>query len=160
MRRREFIALIGVAASPVAPCAQTPAQARRVGLLMPLGVKDEEGQARIAAFVHALQQLGWVHGQNVRIDARFGTNNADIRKHASDLVALTPDAIVANGDSTVSVLLQTTRTIPVVFANVPDPVGAGFVDSMARPGGNATGFVNFEYGIGAKWLELLKQVAP
>ena len=134
---------------------------RRIGVLMPLAGNDPEGQARVAALVKGLAQLGWTVGHNVRIDTRWSAGNlADTHKHAAELVGLAPDVIVANGGSAAGPLLQTTRTVPVVFAVVPDPVGAGFVDSLARPGGNATGFLMFEYGISAKWLELLKQIAP
>ena len=125
------------------------------------GADDPDGQARIAAFLQGLQQLGWTDGRNVRIDTRWGAGNADdIRKYAAELVALAPDVILASGTSTVGPLLQATRTVPIVFASVSDPVGAGFVDSLARPGGNATGFMQFEYSLSAKWLELLKQIAP
>ena len=126
-----------------------------------LGADDPEAQARIAAFLQGLQQLGWTDGRNVRIDTRWSAGDAeDIRKYAAELVALAPDVILASGTPTVGPLLQATRTVPIVFALVPDPVGAGFVDSLARPGGNATGFMQFEYGMSAKWLELLKEIAP
>ena len=120
-----------------------------------------EFQARVGAFLQGLQQLGWTIGRNVRIDIRWATPNAaDIRRHAAELAALAPDIILAHGASTVGPLLQATRTVPIVFPVVADPVGAGFVDSLARPGGNATGFIEFEYSMGGKWLELLKQIAP
>jgi ABC-type uncharacterized transport system substrate-binding protein len=126
-----------------------------------LAADDPEGQARLAAFREGLQQLGWIDGRNVRIDSRWGAGDADnIRKYAKELVALAPDVIVATGSASVGPLLQVTRVVPTVFVIVPDPVGAGYVNSMAHPGGNATGFINFEYGIGAKWLELLKEIAP
>jgi putative tryptophan/tyrosine transport system substrate-binding protein len=122
---------------------------------------DAEGQARLAAFLQGLQQLGWTDGRNVRIDTRWAVGDADRgRKYAAELVALAPDVILAAGTAAVGPLLQATRTVPIVFVIVLDPVGAGFVDSLARPGGNATGFINFEYSIGAKWLELLKEIAP
>ena len=134
---------------------------RRIGVLMGLSADDPEGQARLAAFLQGLQQLGWTDGRNVRIDFRWGAGDADrFRRYAAELVALAPDVILASGSPAVGPLLQATRTVPIVFAPVADPVGAGFVDSLARPGGNATGFMLFEYGIGAKWLELLKEIAP
>jgi putative ABC transport system substrate-binding protein len=134
---------------------------RRIGVLMTLPVGDPEAQVRVAAFVQGLQQLGWTVGRNVRIDYRSSAGIGDnTRKYAAELVALAPDVILASGSSTMGPLLQATRTVPIVFTIVPDPVGAGFVDSLAQPGGNATGFVMFEYGISGKWLELLKQIAP
>ena len=151
----------GAAAWPLAARAQQPERMRRIGVLMSLAADDPEGQARIAAFLQGLQQLGWADGRNVRIDTRWGAGNAEeIRKYAAELVALTPDAILASGGSVVGPLLQVTRTAPIVFTQTPDPVGAGYVDSLARPGGNATGFTLFEYGIGGKWLEVLKEIAP
>src|SRR5215467_1527572 len=163
MRRREFISLIGSAAAtwPLVARAQQPEQARRIGVLVPLAADDPEGKARQAAFLQELQQLGWTDGRNVQIDTRWaGIDAADIRRHAAELVALAPDVILANGTSTVGPLLQVTRTMPIVFAAAADPVGAGFVDSLARPGGNATGFMADEYSMGGKWLEVLKQIAP
>jgi putative tryptophan/tyrosine transport system substrate-binding protein len=163
MRRREFIALLGGAAAwPLAARAQQPERMRRIGVLMASAADDSESQARIAGFLQGLQQLGWADGRNVRIDTRWATTNPDdIRRHAAELVALAPDVILAaTGTSTVAPLLQTTRTVPIVFVVVIDPVGAGFVASLARPGGNATGFTLFEYGMSGKWLELLKQIAP
>ena len=134
---------------------------RRIGVLLPAAADDPELQARVGAFLQALQQLGWTIGRNVRIDIRWATANAaDIRRHAAELVALAPDVILAHGASTVGPLLQATRTVPIVFPVVADPVGAGFVDSLARPGGNATGFMQFEYSLSGKWLELLKEIAP
>ena len=135
---------------------------RRIGVLIPgLAADDPDGQARSAAFVQGLQQLGWTDGRNMRIDYRWGAGDADnMRKYAAELVALAPDVIVASGTATVAPLLQATRTVPIVFVQVTDPVGAGFVDSLARPGGNATGFLLFEYAISGKWLELLKEIAP
>ena len=162
MRRREFIALVGGAiAWPLAASAQQPERVRRIGVLTSISADDPESQARLTAFVHGLQQLGWTVGQNVRIDYRWGGSNADdTRKYAAELVALDPDVILAQSSASVAPLLLATRTIPVVFTTVADPVGAGFVESLARPGGNATGFTNFEYSIAGKWLELLKEIAP
>src|SRR3954467_1757044 len=162
MKRREFIALLGGAATwPLSGRAQQPERMRRIGVLLPAAADDPEFQVRLAAFHQELALLGWTIGRNVRIDTRWGTNNAaEIRRHAAELVALTPDVILASGTSTVGPLLQATRSVPIVFPLATDPVGAGFVDSLARPGGNATGFMNFEYGMGGKWLELLKQIAP
>ena len=162
MRRREFITLIGSAAVvPLVAGAQPSESMRRVGVLMSTAADDREGQARIAAFRQGLQKLGWTEGQNVRLDIRWGGGDADLdRRFAAELVALTPDVILATASSTVAALQGATRTVPVVFAHAVDPVAAGFVDSLARPGGNATGFVLFEYGISAKWLELLKEIAP
>ena len=134
---------------------------RRIGVLLPATADDPEFQARVAAFVQGLQQLGWTEGRNVRIDIRWGAGDAErIRRYAAELVALAPDVILAAGGATVGPLFQATRTVPIVFTLTPDPVGAGFVDSLARPGGNVTGFTNFEFGIGVKWLELLKEIAP
>ena len=135
---------------------------RRIGVLVASPADDAESQARVAAFKEGLAQLGWTEGRNVRIDTRWATTNADdLRKHAAELAASTPDVLVgASGTTTVAALLQATRTVPIVFAIVIDPVGAGFVASLARPGGNATGFLMFEYGLSGKWLELLKQIAP
>ena len=134
---------------------------RRIGVLMPLAADDPEAQLRLAALAQGLQQLGWTIGRNVRIETRWSAGNADdIRKYAVELAALAPDVILANGGAAVAPLLQVTRALPVVFVVVPDPVGSGFVDSLARPGGNITGFLSFEYGMSGKWLELLKQIAP
>ena len=164
MKRREFIRLLGGAAGawPLAAYAQQPAErVRRIGVLTPFAADDPEAKARIEAFVHALRQFGWSEGRNLQIDIRWGTGDAErMRHYAAELVALTPDAILAAGGATVGPLLQATRSVPIVFTLTPDPVGAGFVDSLARPGRNATGFTNFEYGIGVKWLELLKEIAP
>jgi putative ABC transport system substrate-binding protein len=163
MRRREFITLLGGAAAawPVIARGQQPNRMRRIGMLMGQAANDPEGQTRIIAFVQGLAQLGWTFGQNLRIDTRWGAGNADdIRKYAEEIAGLAPDIILADGASTVGPLLQVTRSVPVVFMAVVDPVGAGFVTSLARPGGNATGFTNFEYGLSGKWLELLKQMAP
>ena len=162
IRRREFITLVGGAAAwPLAARAQQGDRVRRIGVLLPAAADDPEWQARVGAFLQALALSGWTIGRNVRIDTRWATPNVnEIRRHAAELVALAPDVILAHGASTVGPLLQATRTVPVVFVIVPDPVGAGFVNSLARPGGNATGFIQFEYGISGKWLELLKQIAP
>jgi putative ABC transport system substrate-binding protein len=162
MRRREFITLVAsVAAWPVAALAQQPNRMRRIGVLMSLAEDDRQGQARLAAFVHGLQELGWTDGRNVRIHIRWAAGDLNAsRKYAAELVALAPDVILASGGSVVGPMLQATSTVPVVFTQTPDPVGAGFVASLAHPGGNATGFVIWEYGMGAKWLELLKQIAP
>jgi putative ABC transport system substrate-binding protein len=163
MRRREFITVIGGAAVawPLAARAQQPERMRRIAVLMGLARDDPEGQARNAAFLQAMQQLGWTDGRNVRIDTRWDAPDADrYRKNAAELVELAPDVILATGSATMAPLLQATRTIPIVFTNVTDPVGAGFVQSLARPGGNATGFTNFEYSMSGKWVELLKQIAP
>ena len=162
MRRREFITLLGGAAAwPLAAGAEQGERIRRIGVLMPSAADDPEFQARITAFLQGLAQLGWLDGRNVRIDSRWGVADADrIRKYAAELVALAPDVILANSSAAVAPLLQATRTVPIVFTTVADPVGAGYVDSLARPGGNATGFIVFEYSIAAKWLELLKEIAP
>jgi putative tryptophan/tyrosine transport system substrate-binding protein len=162
MRRREFLgALGGAAAWPLAARAQQPDRVRRIGVLMPASADDPEFQARVGAFLQGLALLGWTIGRNMRIDTRWATANAaDIRRHAAELAALAPDVILSHGASTVGKLLQATRTVPIVFPVVADPVGAGFVDSLARPGGNATGFMTAEYSIGGKRLELLKQIAP
>jgi putative ABC transport system substrate-binding protein len=162
MRRREFIKVVcgSAAAWPLAARAQQSERVRRIGVLMYLPADDAEGQARLAAFTQALTQLGWSDGHNLRIDTRYATAD-DIRRHAAELAALAPDVLVAGtGTATVAPLLQATRTVPIVFAVVIDPVGAGFVDSLARPGGNATGFTVFEYSMSGKWLELLKEIAP
>jgi putative ABC transport system substrate-binding protein len=162
MKRREFITLLGGAAAwPLAARAQQRERMRRIGVLMPLPADDPVVQARVAAFAQGLQQSGWTIGRNVQIDTRWAAADADrIRSHAAELVALAPDVILTSGNAGVAPLLQASRTVPIVFAIVPDPVGAGFVDSLARPGGNATGFIAYEYSLGAKWLELLKQIAP
>jgi putative ABC transport system substrate-binding protein len=162
MRRRTFIAALGgAAAMPFVARAQPGEGMRRIGLLLPGAADDAEYQVRIGAFLQALALSGWSIGRNVRIDTRWaGANAADIRRHAAELAALAPDVILAHASSTLGPLLQATRTVPIVFAIVPDPVGAGFVDSLARPGGNATGFMLFDYDLSAKWLELLKQIAP
>jgi putative ABC transport system substrate-binding protein len=165
MRRREFIAFLGssLACWPLAARAQQGESMRRVGVLVNLAADDPIGQARVAAFVQGLQAAGWVEGRNVRIDIRWAatsTDAAEIRRHAAELVALAPDVILASGGTTLGPLRQVSRTVPTVFTGVGDPVGAGFVDSLARPGGNATGFIAFEWNISGKWLELLKEIAP
>jgi putative ABC transport system substrate-binding protein len=161
MRRREFIALLGsgVAGWPLAARAQQSGRMRRVGVLIPSPSDDREFQARLAAFLQGLQQLGWTDGRNVHIDIRWGTAGL-IRQHAGELVALEPDVAMALTSAAVESLLQVTRSVSIVFAIVADPVGAGYVESMARPGGNVTGFTGFEYALGGKWLELLKEIAP
>jgi putative ABC transport system substrate-binding protein len=162
MLRREFITLFGGAAAmwPLAARAQQPERMRRIGVL--IGTSDDaEYQARLATFAQALQQLGWSDGRNVLIDTRWAAGDANlIRKYAAELIALAPDVILTAGSATMGPLLQATRTVPIVFTTVLDPVGAGFVDSLAQPGGNATGFIAFEYGLSGKWLELLKEIAP
>jgi putative tryptophan/tyrosine transport system substrate-binding protein len=163
MRRRDFFVVLGgmAAAGPIAAHAQQADRVRRIGVLVGASADGMDAQARQNAFLQGLQQLGWTDGRNVRIDTRWGAANADdIRKYAAELVALAPDVILAAGNAPVERLLQATRTVPIVFAIVLDPVGSGFVDSLSRPGGNATGFMQFEYSLTAKWLELLKQVAP
>jgi len=162
MRRREFLGILGSAAAwPVVLKAQQAEPVRRVGVFFGLEPDDAEAQARNTVFAQALQQLGWAVGHNLVIDIRLIGGNIDhYRRDAADLVALAPDVIVSVGSVTVAPLRQATRTIPIVFMNVPDPVGAGFVRSMAHPGGNITGFSNFEYSMGGKWAELLKQIAP
>jgi putative ABC transport system substrate-binding protein len=163
MRRRELITLLGggMAAWPLAARAQQPDRMRRIGVLLSFAADDSEALARVGAFLQGLQQLGWTDGRNVRIDYRMTAGEADrSRTYASELVALGPDVILASGSSTVGPLLQSTRTVPIVFVDIVDPVGGGFVASLARPGRNATGFTNYEYGMSAKWLELLKQIAP
>jgi putative ABC transport system substrate-binding protein len=163
MKRREFITLLGgaVAVWPIAARAQQADRIRRIGVLMPATADDAVFQARVAAFHRGLALSGWTIGRNVRIDTRWATADADsIRRHAAELVALAPDVILAFGAATVGPLLQATRTVPIVFPIVGDPVGAGFVESLARPGGNATGFMAFEYSLSGKYLELLKEIAP
>jgi putative ABC transport system substrate-binding protein len=163
MKRREFIRLLGGAAAawPMLAHGQQPERMRRVAVLMNLAADDSEASVRIATFTKELQLLGWNDGRNVRIDYRWGAGDGDsARKNTAELLALAPDVILAAGSPAVAALLQATRTVPIVFVQIPDPVGAGFVESLARPGGNATGFTVFEYGISGKWLELLKQIAP
>jgi ABC-type uncharacterized transport system substrate-binding protein len=167
MRRREFITLFGGAAVtgsfswPLAARAQQPERMRRIGLLSGIAADDPDAQTRYAAFLRELQQLGWIDGRNLRIATRWAAGNAaDTHKYATELVALAPDVIVSFGTPSLGPLQQATHTVPIVFAIVVDPVGAGFVDSLSRPGGNTTGFMSFEYGLCGKWLELLKEIAP
>ena len=162
MRRRDFITIIGGAAVwPLAARAQQPERVRRIGILLPATADDAVWQDRLGAFLQGLGPLGWTIGRNLHVDTRWATTNAaEIRRHAAELAALAPDAILAAATSSVVPLLQATRTVPIIFTSTNDPVGAGFVDSLARPGGNATGFMNWEFSMGAKWLELLKQIAP
>jgi putative tryptophan/tyrosine transport system substrate-binding protein len=163
MRRRDFLGVLGGAAAtwPLTAQAQQPEQMRRIGVLMNRAADNPEGQAAVAAFRQALQQLGWSDGGNVRIDTRWGANdiNRD-RRDTAELVALAPDVILASGTPNVAALQQITRSLPIVFVGVTDPVGAGLVDTLARPGGNVTGFMLLEYSSSGKWLELLKQIAP
>ena len=154
MRRREFITLIGSAAAwPLSARAQQPERVRRIGVLMNVAATDPEGQAQVAAFLQALQQLGWSEGRNVRIETRWGENDVERdRKYAAELLAFAPDVILASSTLSVAALRRLTHTSPIVFAGVSDPVGAGFVDTLARPGGNVTGFMIFEYSLSGKWL--------
>jgi putative tryptophan/tyrosine transport system substrate-binding protein len=165
MKRREFITLLGSAAAawPLAAHAQQPERMRRIAIFVNLASDDAEGLSRNAAFLQGLQELGWSVGRNVRVDYRWGANNLDpdrMRKDAADLLALAPDVVLAATAPIVVVLQRLSRTVPIAFVGVIDPVGAGVVSSLARPGGNATGFSMFEYGISAKWLELLKEISP
>jgi ABC-type uncharacterized transport system substrate-binding protein len=162
-KRREIITLFGGAAIawPLAARAQQPERARRIGVLMTQAADDPEGQARVAAFLQGLRELGWIEGRNLRLDYRWGGGDvARIRRDAVELVALTPDVILAVGGQVMGPLQEATRTVPIVFTQTADPVGAGYVASLARPGGNATGFTNFEYGVSGKWLEVLREVVP
>jgi len=163
MRRRELITILGVAAMwPLVARAQQSDRVRRIGILMAASADDPEFQSRLAALREGLQELGWSDGRNVQFDTRWTTTEPDdLRKHAAELAALAPDVILAgSGTTTIAPLLQATRTVPIVFVLVIDPVGAGFVNSLARPGGNATGFTTFEYSMSGKWLELLKEIMP
>ena len=163
MKRREFITMLGsgAVAWPLAARAQQAERMRRIGVLLPAVADDPEWQARVGAFLQALALLGWTIGRNVRIDIRWATTNAgEIRRHAAELAALAPDVILAGGATPAGPLLQATSIVPIVFTFGIDPVGAGLVDSLARPGGNATGFMSYEFSIGGKWLELLKEIAP
>ena len=163
MKRRTFISLLGGAAvwPLVARAQQAIAEARRIGVLMNTAADSPDGQARFAAFLQGLQQFGWTAGRNVRLEVRWAAGDADqVRRYAAELVALAPDTILAYTSPIVAALQQATRTVPIVFAGTADPVGAGLVASLARPGGNATGFMQFEYSLSAKWPELLKQIAP
>jgi putative ABC transport system substrate-binding protein len=162
MRRRDILRLASIVAVawPTAARAQQAERMRRLGALFPAAADDPIFQSRYGAFLQGLQQSGWAIGRNVHLDARWGSSAADVRRHAAELVALAPEVILASGGSAMLPLTQLTRTVPIVFPILTDPVGAGFVDSLARPGGNVTGFMNFEYGMGGKWVELLKQIAP
>jgi putative tryptophan/tyrosine transport system substrate-binding protein len=163
MKRRQFITFLGGAAAAwaFAADAQQTERVRRIGVLTPFAANDAEGQARLTAFAQGLQHSGWIVGQNIRIEYRWGDGRADtMRKYAAELVALAPDVMLASSSAAVAPLLEATRTVPIVFAGIGDPVAAGYVESQARPGGNATGFTVYEYSIGGKWLELLKEVAP
>ena len=163
MKRREFISLLGGAAAawPLAARAQQAGRVRHIGVLLPAASDNTQFQAWVGAFLQELALLGWTIGRNVRIETRWATPDAaEVRKHAAEMALLSPDVILAHGAATLEPLLQATRTVPIVFPVAGDPVGAGFVNSLARPGGNATGFMNFEYSLGGKWLELLKELAP
>jgi putative ABC transport system substrate-binding protein len=162
IRRREFITLLGAAAAwPFAVRAQQADRIRRVGVLMGIAESDPEGQARVAALREALQKLGWVDGRNIRIDSRWGGGDTErLRAGAAELMGMTPDVVAGGGATALAALQQATRTVPIVFVGATDPVGAGFVESLAHPGGNATGFTQFEYSVSGKWVELLKQIAP
>ena len=163
MRRREFITLLSGAAAawPLAARGQQPERVRRIGVLMNRAADSPDGQARLAAFQQTLQQLGWSEGRNVRFDILWGADDVEReRRYAAELIALAPDIILAGGTLSMAALQQTGRSVPIVFAAIADPVGAGFVDSLARPGGNVTGFMAFEYSLSGKWLELLKEIAP
>jgi putative tryptophan/tyrosine transport system substrate-binding protein len=161
VKRRTFVAGLGAAVWPLAARAQQGDRARRIGVLLPAAADDPVYQAWLGAFLQGLALLGWIIGRNVQIDTRWaGANAAEIRKHAAELTALAPDVVLAHGSLIVAALLQETRTVPIVFPFAVDPVGAGLVDSLARPGGNATGFMIFEFSVGGKWLELLKEIAP
>ena len=166
MKRREFIGYVAGAVTaplfwPFAARAQQGERVRRIGVLLQAAKSDVESEIRVKAFLQGLEQFGWIEGRNLHLEYRWaGGNSDDIRRHAADLVALTPDVLLAAGSATVGALQQSTRTVPIVFATAGDPVGAGFVESLARPGGNITGFAIFEYSIGAKWLELLREISP
>jgi putative ABC transport system substrate-binding protein len=163
MRRREFLGILSCTAAgwPLAASAQQAGRTRRIGVLTNLTENDPEGAARLSAFRKTLRELGWVEGRNLQIDTRWGAGDPErFRRYAAELVALAPDVILASGGSVMGPLLQATRTIPIVFTVVTDPVGMGIVQSLARPGSNATGFTTAEFGMSAKWLELLKEIAP
>jgi putative ABC transport system substrate-binding protein len=163
MKRREFITLLGGAAVawPLPARPQQSERARRIGVLMTISENAPDGRARLGAFTQRLTELGWTDGRSAHLEIRWGAGDAErYRRYARELVALAPDVILADGSSSLAVLQQATRTVPIVFAGVIDPVGAGLIKSLARPGGNATGFTAFEYAIAAKWLEVLKEIAP
>jgi putative tryptophan/tyrosine transport system substrate-binding protein len=164
IERRKFLAtLLGGAGAawPLAARAQQRERMRRIGVLMPLAADDPEAQARTTAFVQELAQLGWIAGRNVQIDNRWSAGDSErVRGYVAELVALAPDVIVTSSTVSVAALIEATRTVPIVFAGIPDPVGAGFINNLSRPGGNVTGFLLYEYGLSAKWLEMLKQIAP
>ena len=166
MRRREFIGLVGIGVAaphfwPFSADAQQGERVRLIGVLLQATKNDLESETRVKALLQGLEQFGWTEGRNLKLEYRWaGGNSDDIRKHAAELVALAPDILVAAGSAPVGALQQATRTVPIVFATVGDPVGGGFVESLARPGGNITGFAIFEYAIGAKWLELLREISP
>ena len=161
LNRREFITLLGGAVAwPLSARAQQPERVRRIGVLMHVEADDQEGQDRISAFRQGLQQLGWIDRHNMQFDTRWGGNDVDRRRYAAELVAHDPDVILASTTLAMVALQRTTSTVPIVFANVTDPVGAGFVRNLAQPGGNVTGFTTFEFSASAKWLELLKESAP
>jgi putative tryptophan/tyrosine transport system substrate-binding protein len=161
MRRRKFVTLLGGAAATWPLAAWGQERVRRIGMLLPAAADDAEFQTRVGAFLEGLQQSSWTIGQNLQIDSRWATTNAvEIRRHAAELAALAPDAILTSSSPALAALQQATHTVPIVFVNVIDPVGSGFVDSLARPSGNTTGFLLFEYSLSGKWLELLKQIAP
>src|SRR5262249_45366464 len=163
VQRREFISLLGGAAAawPLAARAQSSERVRRIGALMDLAADDPESPARVAAFARGLQEFGWIEGRNIQIDYRWGGGDMDrVRRYAAELVALAPDVILVSSGSALAALQNATRTVPIVFVNVTDPVGAGYVASLSRPGANTTGFTLFEYSLSAKWLELLKEIAP
>src|SRR5215831_17772036 len=162
MKRREFITLLGSAVAwPLAVRAEQPERVRRIGVLLPAAADDLQYQTWVGAFLQGLGQTGWLIGRNVRIDTHWATTNtAAIRRHAAELIAIAPDVILAHGDSTVGPLLQATHAVPIVFVLVSDPVASGYVDNLARPGGNVSGFMTYEFSLGGKWLELLKEIAP
>jgi len=162
MKRREFIELVGGAAAlPFAARAQPPERMRRIGLLLPAHADDPDFQIRIEAFLQVLHQLGWTSGHNIQVDVRWTTANAiEIRRHVAELVAVSPDVILAHGSSTIGPLMQASRSVPIIFPVAADPVAAGFVETLSRPGGNASGFMTAEYSMGGKWLELLQEIAP
>ena len=165
MNRREFITLLGgggaAVAWPVPARAQQPEQMRRIGVLIAQAAEDPESQANVTAFAQGMQESGWIVGRNVQVEYRWGAGDADrVRQFATELAALAPDVIVTSGASTMPPLLRATRTVPIVFGNVADPVGSGFVESLSRPGGNATRSMQFEYSLSGKWLEILQQLVP